>query len=1049
MADDKVVQYRELPLSGRLRTADDPAELISSDGKVNIVDFQTLQNIRPKGSHKQGIGGTTKVNTTVLANPQVKSMFQFRKDSPAESNVLVSARDSNGLNQKVYRNGTAIPSAGDFTATALFTDSTGYGNPMFSTAPGEKLIYCNGKDTAIWGGSEMKPIGFIDQDPNGTYKYDYTEQVKNSLTDSNNIATLHRRADTVDAATMALWHFDNSPNDATAAAHNLTEASAAYSTSIKKFGTHSVGGSGGYFTIADHADFDFSGGTYSIDFWINPTAKTGTIYHQGSATDYYKIYFNGSGFLVVDIYAASSLVLSHGIDVLSPLQLGVWSHVALVESGNNYYSFINGALLNTYSGVERAANYASAIAIKAMNDGSTIFNGYLDEFRVSNSARWTASFDPPTLAYGSATITSIYVGSQLPVQGVNPYVVTANTTAGAVTGNYWSSSGWTSLGTVSGVGATPLSAAGKNTWTFTSTATTAKLKAIDDKVAYWYRFDITDCDATTTVSQVTLDSPMQSMKELWDGQYRTCSSFLVYKSSTFNDYTVNVFEDSWSSSNTSTFVELDSLATATDFIVLGFTSRQMGFRANLIGGHVNTTASTTATVYYYNGTGPATDSDSWTSVGTTDDGTVNSGISFAKSGAPTWTPPDFSSEFKVSISSSTGSESPAMYYYKVVFSQNLSADVQLFFIGGIPASEDVSGHKFGVHHLDRLWLWGDEKDPHRGFCTSKDTAQVLKGNDTIEIFLKNTPVSGVSLFERYGSTAANVQLVCEPTRTWAIVGETIDNFVPNEIDGARGCVAPLTMDVATVEILPGTYRRVGMWLSHEGVVMSDGSSVVEISNDIRDKFDPKHDNYLTAATLATCTGWIDPVFNEYHLVVPGSTQWICYVPTRQWYEAPLVATKRLSCGCAVYDTNGIAYSYGSTSLGYMYRLDYGTTIDGLSIPFVIQIADIAPSGNIMDRTEVCSVRLVGKAKTTTDTVLVEHFGDSSTTASVPAIDGISMVNSGKRLFSVPRLFGTNPKVHDYHSIKLSISTDDETIGFEPIFMVIGYRLIGKDARGRG
>jgi hypothetical protein len=390
-----------------------------------------------------------------------------------------------------------------------------------------------------------------------------------------------------------------------------------------------------------------------------------------------------------------------------------------------------------------------------------------------------------------------------------------------------------------------------------------------------------------------------------------------------------------------------------------------------------------------------------------------------------------------------------MYYYKVGFSQNLSADVQLFFIGGIPASEDVSGHKFGVHHLDRLWLWGDEKDPHRGFCTSKDTAQVLKGNDTIEIFLKNTPVSGVSLFERYGSTAANVQLVCEPTRTWAIVGETIDNFVPNEIDGARGCVAPLTMDVATVEILPGTYRRVGMWLSHEGVVMSDGSSVVEISNDIRDKFDPKHDNYLTAATLATCTGWIDPVFNEYHLVVPGTTQWICYIPTRQWYEAPLAATKRLSCGCAVYDANGIAYSYGSTSLGYMYRLDYGTTIDGEAIPHTIQTADIAPSGNIMDRTEVCSIRLVGKAKTTTDTVLVEHFGDSSTTASVPAIDGISMVNSGKRLFSVPRLFGTNPKVHDYHSIKLSISTDDETIGFEPIFMVIGYRLIGKDARGRG
>src|SRR3990172_6142338 len=213
MADDKVVQYRELPLSGRLRTADDPAELISSDGKVNIVDFQTLQNIRPKGSHLQGIGGTTKVNTTVLGNPQIKNMFQFRKDSPAESNVLVAARDSNGLNQKVYKNGAAIPSAEDFTATAVFTDTAGYGVPQFSTAPGEKAIHCNGKDTAIWGGSEMKPIGFIDQDPNGTYKNDYTEQVKKALTDSNNIATLHRRSDTADAATMLLLHLDNNVTD--------------------------------------------------------------------------------------------------------------------------------------------------------------------------------------------------------------------------------------------------------------------------------------------------------------------------------------------------------------------------------------------------------------------------------------------------------------------------------------------------------------------------------------------------------------------------------------------------------------------------------------------------------------------------------------------------------------------------------------------------------------------------------------------------------------------------------------------------------------------
>jgi hypothetical protein len=131
----------------------------------------------------------------------------------------------------------------------------------------------------------------------------------------------------------------------------------------------------------------------------------------------------------------------------------------------------------------------------------------------------------------------------------------------------------------------------------------------------------------------------------------------------------------------------------------------------------------------------------------------------------------------------------------------------------------------------------------------------------------------------------------------------------------------------------------------------------------------------------------------------------------------------------------------------MYRTENGTTFDGLGMPFVFQIADLAPTGNISKRTEVCSIRLVGVAKSITDqTVLLEHFGDSSTTASVPAITGVSMANTGKRLFSVIRSVGTNPKNQVYHSIKASVTTDDETAGFEPIFMVIGFRIVGEDFR---
>ena len=1084
MAD---MQFRELPLGGRLRTADDPAELISEGG---VVDFQTLQNMRYTDKHPQSIGGITKINTNALSNPQIKSVFQYRKDSPAESNVLVSARDSNGLNQKVYRNGASIPATGDFTTTALFTDAAGYGTPMFSTAPQDKILYCNGKDTAMWGGQEMNPVGFIDMDPNNTYKYDYTTQVTNALTDANNVATLHRRADTIDANTVALFHFDTNLEDATTNNHDATAAgNAAITATQTKFGAKSCGfdGTGDWLTIANHADFNFSGtgsgGNFCVDMWAAGASglgwlRFGTYFSHakaGAGTDYIRLYRSPStGQLIFEVWIGSSKVVNI-VGKVTTTQAFKWSHLVVngYKSGTtyNYYLFLDGVLLGSATHTAPPTVCDRAVVIGGWDNGASItdpvgyaFTAYIDELRVSKTSRWTTAFDPPTLAYGSSNITSLYVLSQLPLQGINLYVGTVNASAGAVTGNQWSASGWESVGTIAGVGAIPLSTAGKNTWTFASTVSTAKQKSVDDKVAYWFRFDITNCDTTTTVYQVTLDAPMQSVKELWDGAYRTSSSFLVYKNSTFNDYTINVLNDSWSSADTASFVKLDSLATATDFFIAGFTERMAGVRFHIIGGHVNTTAGTTVTVYRYNGSGPPETAASWTQVGTSDDGTTNGGISFAKNGTIMWTPPELSTEFRTSPAAakvvsdtailrtvfpqgSWAGSGISLYYYKFVFSKNFSADVQLFYVGGIPASENVSGHKFTVHHTDRAWYWGDEKDPHKGFCSGREAPQVLRGNDTATFWLKNTPVAGVSLFERFGSTAASVQIVCEPTRTWAITGETIENFRQDEIDSSRGCTAPLTMTAATVEVLPGTYRRVGLWQSQDAIVMCDGSTVVDISRDIRDKFDPKHANYIGASTLATCTGWVDPVSNEYHWVIPGSTQWVYDILRKKWYEAPLASGKQIACGCPVYDTNGVAYSYGVTNEGYCYRMEYGTTFDGEGISSVLQTGDIALTGGISDRTEVCSVRLLGKAKTvTSQEVAISHYADTSSTASVPAMTSISMMNSGKRLFNVLRSLGTNPKVGIFHSFRTSVTTTNETIGYEPIFATVGFRFVGKDTR---
>src|SRR3972149_8388383 len=108
------MQVREIPLNGRLRTNVDPSTLGPSD-------FQTLKNMRYGKTSPKGIAGQTKINTNALANPKIKNATHYRKDFPvAESHIIVGAQDANGANPKIYRNDTAIPSTGDFNATALF-----------------------------------------------------------------------------------------------------------------------------------------------------------------------------------------------------------------------------------------------------------------------------------------------------------------------------------------------------------------------------------------------------------------------------------------------------------------------------------------------------------------------------------------------------------------------------------------------------------------------------------------------------------------------------------------------------------------------------------------------------------------------------------------------------------------------------------------------------------------------------------------------------------------------------------------------------------------
>ncbi len=159
-------------------------------------------------------------------------------------------------------------------------------------------------------------------------------------------------------------------------------------------GSISFDGTGDYLTTPDHADFDFSDGTWTIDFWIyNLADNVGRIFYQQTDDDNYISLYNTNSTLYFRIYSGGSAVVLIGCPAGS-LSDNAWHHVALVENGDNYYIFIDGALQGSTTDTDRPANYTGTVYIGSMNGTSGYLNAYLDEFRVSRIARHTANFTP-------------------------------------------------------------------------------------------------------------------------------------------------------------------------------------------------------------------------------------------------------------------------------------------------------------------------------------------------------------------------------------------------------------------------------------------------------------------------------------------------------------------------------------------------------------------------------------------------------------------------------------------------------------------------------
>ena len=259
---------------------------------------------------------------------------------------------------------------------------------------------------------------------------------------------------------------------------NLTlVGSGALSSTKSKFGTQSLycPGSGNYGATFPLDTLVMNPkGDFTLEMWVYPTSYSSTynngIYVGGANSSSYNIYLYVSpsgGSLGVYWYSGSG-----GSDSVSGSPgpaLNTWSHIAFVRKGSSYSLYLNGTrVAQKTSTVLTLKTPTSPASLGYYPDGITNWKGYIDDFKITNHAKYTGQYitipsSPQVVSSTDPTIDPYwkYVNLIVPFEGTikdessNKAITNTNVTLSTSVKKSGSSSGY-----FSGTGSCSLSIAG-------------------------------------------------------------------------------------------------------------------------------------------------------------------------------------------------------------------------------------------------------------------------------------------------------------------------------------------------------------------------------------------------------------------------------------------------------------------------------------------------------------------------------------------------------------------------------------------------------------
>ncbi|KKK69512.1 hypothetical protein LCGC14_2933280, partial [marine sediment metagenome] len=224
----------------------------------------------------------------------------------------------------------------------------------------------------------------------------------------------------IDSNTKLMLHCNGSDGSATFTdsgntVHTMTaQGNAQLDTAQKKFGTASglFDGTGDYVSASDHADWDFGSSDFTIDFqarhntWADANYRIVGQYSFGNSNSGWTAWINGGASQNISFHYTTDGSSDNALFVSASMTTNTWYHIAIVRNGANLMFFLNGTQQGSTQDISTSTIYNSTRDLEAGGDSvvnSLYYDGWIDELRISSTARWTTNFTPPTSEYSTAT----------------------------------------------------------------------------------------------------------------------------------------------------------------------------------------------------------------------------------------------------------------------------------------------------------------------------------------------------------------------------------------------------------------------------------------------------------------------------------------------------------------------------------------------------------------------------------------------------------------------------------------------------------------------